>query len=312
MRTGVKHLAQAMAMAFFTAGVLAITYGRSCGQVKAEVSEVVVTAHKKDVSTILRQVRSISEVHSGQITRFEDPICTEVAGLPKPMEVELKKLIKDDVSKAGATSAREGCAPNLTIVVTEDGRAFLKGLIRINPGLFDDFYIAQREQFIRKGGPVWSWKSSLPKRRDGGSVDHIASISFGPNDPPRPLAKGAYIVSNVEHGRLISPVRIDTAVAIVVIDAAAIDGLNLRQIAAYCTYVGISPVDVEREGDASSSDIVSLFADKKAGIAPPEDLSRFDLAYLRALYSGEGGYTFEQKTRAMAIAIEAANDARVH
>lgn len=188
--------------------------------------------------------------------------------------------------------------------MTEDGRAFLKGLNKKNPTLFDGFYLPQKEAFLAEPGPVWSWRTTIPRRRDGAPVDHISSISFGPNDPPRPLAKGAYMVSNIESGRLNSPVRIDTATAIVVINAAAVDGVNLQQLAAYCTMVGLSPANTRHAQAAPGSSILSLFPDAEAAGDAPKDLSGFDLAYLRSLYLGDTGYSFEQKTRAMAISME--------
>ena len=266
--------------------------------------EVIVTARKMRIDDYIRRVRQLSDSQLGQMTRFEEPICPQVVGLPESMSTTVEHLIGEEVVRAGATKALTTCTPNLIVIIAEDGNKFLIGLNKKNPGLFDGFYISQKDAFNKQKGPVWSWRTTIPKRRDGGPVNHISSISFSANDPPRPLGKGAYIVSDIEPGRLSAPVRVDMASAIIVINAQAVNGTNLRQLSAFCAMVGMSPINTAHAKDNPESSILSLFSMDDHQRTLPDDLSAFDLAYLRALYRGDTGYTFDQKTRMMATDLE--------
>ena len=71
----------------------------------------------------------------------------------------------------------------------------------------------------------------------------ISSMTFGSSEPPRPLAKGAYIASNIDNGRLVSPVRRNVDAAFVVIEASSIDGLTIQQIADFGTMLGLTSIN---------------------------------------------------------------------
>ena len=142
--------------------------------------------------------------------------------------------------------------------------------------------------------------SQAQGRRPGepGQLDQLRSQ----RSPPR-LARGAYIASNVEHGRLISPVRRDVATSFVVMQSKAIEGLDLQQIADYCAFVGLGPVKTVTRDVSAASSILSLFADQAGPMRRPPSLTAFDLAYLRALYTGSTGYPANQKLTTIWISI---------
>jgi hypothetical protein len=87
--------------------------------------------------------------------------------------------------------------------------------------------------------------------------------------------------------------------ALVVIDPAQVDQLNIGQFADYIAMVSF--VEVNQDADlGANSTILNLFATSSA--AAPLEMTRWDKALLRALYTSEHGsqvQTSQMETRAV-------------
>ena len=268
---------------------------------------IVVSGRRASVDIDLRRVRAVTRATEGEVVRIEAPVCPAVYGLPRALAEGVTARWRGDIAALGLQAAPTPCDPNLSVFVASGGARLVAGLFDRNPRLFDDLDLHARERLLGARGPVWTWRLTSARRRDGGPVQMWSSVQFSASEAPRPLARGAYVATNVEHGRLIAPVRRDVDAAFVVVDDAGVGGLTLQQLADASLMLGLSPADPERAAAAPGlSTIMTAFADRAQGRPSPAGLTAFDRAYLTALYSGGTGYSYEQKTLQMAIRLRTA------
>jgi hypothetical protein len=101
-------------------------------------------------------------------------------------------------------------------------------------------------------------------------------------------------------GRLSRLIREDMLAALVVIDKAAVAGLSPVQIADYASLRLLAPtgeVDIAEAGSAPPT-IMTLFA---APASAPQQMTRFDRAYLSALYRMPPGAFSREVLRAAVL-----------
>ena len=111
------------------------------------------------------------------------------------------------------------------------------------------------------------------------------------------------MVQGAKMSRLASPIRMDVSLGFVVIGTAAIDGLEVGQIADFTVMRGLAPTRDPRRGAVGYDSILELFAAE----ASVDRLTEFDKTYLSALYSGGNGFTYAQKTRQIAGQVDRAS-----
>ncbi|MBX7483700.1 hypothetical protein [Qipengyuania qiaonensis] len=193
------------------------------------------------------------------------------------------------VAAADVDLAKEGCAPNLTLIVTDDGQALIAGLAKAHPKLFGLLSALEMDSLRKSPGPAWSWHVTQPKRADGAPV-----VRDGAGSP------SAFVVQGAKLSRLGSPIRQEVDAGFVVLDVESIDGLTLKQIGDFAVMRALVPTrDAQNERFGYDS-ILNLFKDDDT----PEGLTPFDREYLAAVYRGGNGFTYNQKTKQIAQDVE--------
>lgn len=100
---------------FYLLGIVASVFAisnASSAQTQPSAAEVTVTARKPTLDVYIKEIRTLSETDSGQITRFEDAVCPQVAGLSGSMAAAVEALIRKNATRVGARVAQEPCEPN--------------------------------------------------------------------------------------------------------------------------------------------------------------------------------------------------------
>ncbi len=291
-----------MSMAFMLASAAALV---QAGQPTREATpppadDIVVEGRRDTVRSIRRETRRIARNRDGQLSRFEEPVCPLAIGLPRAISRAVEARIRFVASQVGARVAPLPCRANLTMIVASDGHDFLTALANKRSILFGTLPAHEFRRLQGSSGPVWTWQQTLPKRRDGGPVEFIGAIG----DPPRRVAKGAYVASNVDLSRLTSPVRLDTGAAFVLLSLRRVGGMTVRQIADFSAMVGLAGIKDTAPDDLDHDSILTAYRAEIAATQVPPEATAFDIAYLDALYSGESGFTVDRKTAAMAGQIE--------
>jgi hypothetical protein len=232
------------------------------------------------------------------LLRWEDAVCPTVEGMIQPAGEFVLRRLSELARESGVPLARENCKhPNLFIIVAKNPETFLKLLWRGHPTMYNTARgIAPVRSFIEKSRPIRVWynvgSGALPNEISGlltASVD----VGLGAVDYPivREPSSGASF-------RLMIHLR-KIGTALVVIDPAQVGQLSIGQFADYIAMVSFVEVNQDADLDANST-ILSLFATSSA--AAPLEMTRWDKALLRALYTSEHGsqvQTSQMETRAI-------------
>lgn len=247
--------------------------------------DIVVTGTREDRREVARFVREVTDDRGGQIVRFHSDLCVAAYGLPDSHAEAVRQRVSDVAEAAGLSLAKSGCRPNLVIVVADSSRGFLESLGKKRPSLFRDVRGPGRARLLAGDGPVRAWQIVERREADDRRAEHfIEGEGYRPE---------AHMMPHVHSSRLRHSTRPDLSSAFVVFDLERIEGLTLTQIADYAAMRALARTRPDRAGGPPT--ILRLF---KGGAA--HGLTRWDLAYLRALYATDNAMMAGQHRQAMA------------
>lgn len=237
--------------------------------------DIIVTAAKElDTKTATHFVREISATTQGQLAKLHAPICPVAIGFQPAIAAIIVARIRDIAREVGAIVDKPGCAGNVILLTTPDGRALIRELRQKHPLLLEGLSSNEIDRLIDRPGPVRAWSRTAVTNEDG----RRASGEPG-------STTGEYRVLEVKSGSAFNPQSqqvIDSST--VVIDSAATLGKNLTQLADYTAMRALArtrPID----GGAVDT-ILGLFG--PVGSTAPPAMTTADLTYLKALYAMPG------------------------
>jgi len=223
----------------------------------------------REVSRQARAVTRPQNMYDGPLARFEDRLCPGILGLKEDFAALMIDRIRYNAEALDMWMAsEEGCTPNLIVAFVKDGQGELARLQRRHGYLFESLPVAEREDLLAEAGPVRVWTTTVMRSRDGMEMSQRQGLT----DPPVVSMWSA-------HSKIYLPVREDITQVVVVFDVEGVAGKSLVQLADYATMRGLArtrPV----EDDPAMDTILTLFHSD----APPLAMTRFDRAYLAALY----------------------------
>jgi hypothetical protein len=283
----------------------------------SQLEEIVVTA-SPSVEAATAFVRVVAApAPDREMALWRGPVCVGVGGMQPDAARYMADRISDWAASLGLEIGAPGCRPNIFIVATDDGDATARDLVASRPREFrtgvagsDRGGPALRE-FQSSGRPVRWWHVSLPVDEETGNP-----IRRLPGQPPvewtgRNLTRRSDFGVNsmaVSPSRLSSRARDDLQQVIVVVDTAALETADFRQLTDYVAMAALA--QIEPGAEPAYPSILHLFAND---MAAPDTLSRWDIAFLRGLYEAEqnrtgAGANLSAVADAMARELEA--DAR--
>ncbi|MDZ4307918.1 hypothetical protein [Allopontixanthobacter sp.] len=205
------------------------------------------------------------------VSRFYDPFCLHIIGLKSDYAIAIGDRIKDNARAAGAPVAAENCTPNALLIFTKNGRSTVEELREEEPWLFTNLLDYEYRRIIDGDIAAHAWQTTELRGVDGKKLEYQ-------------IINGREVAVNNQYqtGRLNAPNRLDMVGAVVLIDVAYLPGKTLHQLADYASLRLLASVDELPPEKAGSLDtILNLF------VAPenaPDELTRFDRGYLRAVY----------------------------
>jgi len=257
---------------------------------QATDKEIIVEAPEVESNNVWRQSREITRqtaIRDNPLERFQRPICPAVTGMPAKLAIRLIGRMLYNAERVGAPLAEEGdCEVNILVAFVRDGEGEVEGLRKSgyfrNSGM--DYY--DIKELRAETGAARAWNNVAMRSRYG---ENASGGSGG--GPPT--------IRSERSTRLSLNVRGDIDSSTVVIDVFAIDGMSVDQIADYATMRAFARTK-EPDPGTTYETILSLFD----GGTPPDELTSFDVAYLKSLYTGQANLAASTKlsrvTRAMA------------
>lgn len=222
---------------------------------------IVVTGKREIPPKVARRyVRQISSTVDGQFARFAQPVCPRVTGFAPQYNAVMERRIRKVAGDAGARVAREGCSPNLIVLLTKGADAVVNGLRDKQPGLFEGVDRMDLHRVFRPG-PVHLWNSTMLLNEDGQRQSGATMT-----------VKSASILNRATQQAIVG--------STVVIDSDAALGKSLYQLADYVTMRALVGAKPPAQG-VDADTILTLFDPR---ITPPPRLTMVDRSYLAAVY----------------------------
>ncbi len=220
-----------------------------------------------------RFVRDIATPVGNQMPRFRDPVCPAVFGLAQNLDDAIARRIRGLAARSGARVASGKCVPNVVVIVASNADALVKGVRRKLPSLFAGLDTAELRRAMREG-PVHVWNTTVVLNENGqaAQVSDSGGGGFAPGTP----------ILEVQSASIIDlPTQVATVQSMIVIDAGALLGKSLMQIADYVTMRTLAAARPPSSNETPGETILTLF---DPGATPPPEATLLDTSYLEGLY----------------------------
>jgi hypothetical protein len=225
------------------------------------------------------------------LSRWNQPICPLVAGLPLEQGEAVLTRLSQIVSAAGAKLAPQKCDdPNFYVVVTSEPQRVLKKWRARAPFMFGP--VPPRdgkqsiEQFIHSERPIRVWYTTELVdyyHAPAGTTDFDLGQDFG----------GAPSIMVWTDPRLTWPALLMLHSVIIVVDEKRVKGYTLGQLTDYVGMIGLTQINLDSAQQVGPS-ILHLFAAASPAGDRPGGLSSWDQAFLKGLYSTEQGSRWQR------------------
>lgn len=234
---------------------------------------------EKPLSDLAREVAG-SPRPGRPLARFEESLCLMVAATDIELARTIAERIIDNAKDARVPVGKGGCKPNALLNLTEDAHAQLVAIRKSGRRLFAGLSPRELDKALGARDPVYVFQASHTLAASGEPVVATPEAA-GSNGMPGPST----LVWSM--GRLKRETREDMLAALVVIDSTATADLTPVQIADYASLRLLAPTgEVDAKEAGAPRTIMTLFV--SPGEAPAA-MTRFDRAYLKALYRMPAG-----------------------
>ncbi len=227
------------------------------------------------------------------LARFEQPVCLVVASSDGEFARAVAERVIDNAKRAKVPVRGSGCKPNALVAFSDDARAQLQDIRDSGRKLFAGLNRRELNEALAGRDPAYVFQASEDKAASG--QDFYRAL---PESPPVNFTTGT--------GRLSRITREDMLSAMVVVDNAAIAGMSAVQIADYVSLRLLAPTgEVDAKEAGAPRTIMTLFA---APASAPPAMTRFDRAYLKALYRMPAGAFASEVPRAAVLDVKRMSD----
>jgi hypothetical protein len=219
----------------------------------------------------------------GQLSRFVEAVCPETIGLSPHQNRAVAERIRSVAEAAAISVGRQGCRPNLFVIVAQDREDVIRQL--------------RANWLDPRGDPV-----RIPRQSGPAVALHLEGLLDGDGVPAAVKQEegdgrsGYYIVAGSGASSRVRPMsQPHFLLAALVVEPEALEGLTTLQLADYAAMRLLARTDPSRLENAAAPTILNVL-DAPMGTAVPVTLTQWDLGFLRALYgSGERRYASRQR-----------------
>lgn len=243
--------------------------------------DIVVTGARPEQAQAFVNQLAIPAPTADQLPRWDNAICTSIAGMPARQGQFLADRIAQRAAAVGLQPGGPGCQANVAVFVTGQSDTFARQLFERDRERFAYFASnnvstlgrGAMDEFLDTPRAVRWWYVSQTFGADGLSLAGDASTG-GLSNAPSTRATGT---------RLTGATREDLSQVIIVIDARRVRGVQLAALADYVAFVALAQINP----NASTTDyptIMNLFDGVQSNADAPTSLTLWDTAFLDALY----------------------------
>jgi|tagenome__1003787_1003787.scaffolds.fasta_scaffold20984068_4 hypothetical protein len=214
-----------------------------------------------------------------QLAKFLEPVCPEVAGLHGSQSLGVANRMRRVAEAAGVQAAPPGCTPNILVLVVPDKTAAMAELRRTRPDLLGDLPPTEFRRMANAPGGAAAWQVVDLIQTDGMRLG-ASGMKTG-DHVEQEAVRMVQTVGSPSRLRELSVPQFLTS--IVIIEADVAKDVTPTQLADYALMRAVVPT-VDREA-APRQSILNLVNADRAGIAAPNSVTLWDMAFLKSLYA---------------------------
>ena len=247
----------------------------------APPDDPIVVTGTQALPTIRQAIRQVTAASvDDQLARWRAPVCVSVVGVSKSIGVRVIGRIETAARDAEIALARHPCKANAFVTFTSDGAALARLLEKKSSRIFAAMALSESKTLLESDLPVRWWYGYESTGADGrpvvdsaAAIGANASSTGGTNLPAR-------ITSSYGETLVGTKFNVNVVSATVIVDVTLANGRSLDAVADYAGRVILGPTRLPVKA-ADQSTILTLFSGTTSS---PDQLTRFDRAYLWALY----------------------------
>jgi hypothetical protein len=211
-----------------------------------------------------------------QVGRFLDPVCPRVLGLPGGANALVEGRFRKVAAAIGAPVAPQDCTVDVYVLVGRSKAEIIDGLRKQAPALVNGVKDSVLRRLAESPGPVAAWQI-LGRIGSDGMPQTTVSTSSGDSVPMASTINWASRISTITRPKFLG--------SVLVVEANALDKVDTRQLADYAVMRTLAPTDTTRQLRLPAQSILQLFDPGASPEVTAQSVTRWDYAYLKALYS---------------------------
>ncbi len=259
---------------FIVAALAGAAQARSQDPGEAVLPEIVVSGTRASETTARRFIEDVTTAptHALSLARWLTPICVVTVNLKPEAAAAITARVEARAREVGIVVQAPGCAPNITLLATSDGRFTATDLVDAYP-----------ERFMASSGPTQGDRSDLRRFAESDAAVRWWTVSALMDERSRKIlvpiwGAPANIINTTGDPYFGQNRREALLAALVILDLSKTNVTDVA-LADYVSMVVLSQVDPDARANGYPT-ILNLW-DKGDG---PADLTPWDRAYLKALY----------------------------
>ncbi|MDE1467913.1 hypothetical protein [Aurantiacibacter sp. D1-12] len=247
-----------------------------------EQDAIIVSGNLPEDSDIRGAVRAVMQErgNTDPIHRYLDPLCLHVTGMNAQSNAFVRARMLANAEEAEIDLGEEGCTANAIVFVVAEPGELLDLLQERQPWLLTSDERRRVEHEAGEGEPVLVWHNFEDRSAQGNQIAHSATVP-GAGGSATPLSVNVRVNTQARPSRSTATHSTAVQSGVVVLDMDWLVGMDLERISDFATMRLLAPglVPFGHEFTRPTS-VTSPFIAEEG----ETEMTRFDRAYLRALY----------------------------
>lgn len=260
-------------------GVMLATAAAQAPQPAPQPDQIIVQGERQraQIDDFVAQLKPASG--HAQLAKFLEPVCPEVAGLDGSQGLGIANRMRRVAEAAGVEVGPSGCTPNVLVLVVQDKTAAMAELRRRRPDLLGDLPATEFRKMANARNGAAAWQVVDLIQTDGMRLG-ASGMKTGDHVEQEAI-RMVQTVGSPSRLRELSVPQFLTS--IVIIEADVAKDVTPTQLADYALMRALVPT-VDREA-APRQSILNLVNADRAGLAAPNSVTMWDMAFLKSLYA---------------------------
>jgi len=216
-----------------------------------------------------------------QITRWRDPVCVQVLGLPDDQDALIKTRIEDVATSLGLPKVHTDCPANVEILFTDQPQAMMDAVWKRREQLLGYYHRHDGVRLKKVTRPIQAWYVTATLGESAYPVDPARPLEVV-DDPDNLMPIGCGINHN-----FTACLQSVLKNVLVVADKKALEGKDAGMLSDYLVMLTLAQPKTLDGCNALPSVVDVLATSACAGREAPDGLTPSDAAYLTALYKAD-------------------------